>query len=79
MARRKDRTPRQREVAAFISETLRARMTELGISQYRMVRENDDFNLVTMQRLLHGVGPPSVDTLVPYLDTLGLELSITKK
>jgi DNA-binding phage protein len=79
MARRKDRTPRQREVAAFISETLRARMTELGISQYRMVRENDDFNLVTMQRLLHGVGSPSVDTLVPYLDTLGLELSITKK
>lgn len=63
----------------YAADVFRERLKELGMSKYRFVREFPVGNQGTLQRILDGVGSTNVQTMVYYLDCVGLELTIQKK
>lgn len=54
------------------------RLKEMGITKYALCRDNN-FSRSTCDRIVRGLRPVNVNTLIEYLDAVGLELTIKRK
>ena len=61
-----------------LTVTFTERLKELGITKYALCRDNN-FSRNTCDRIVRGLSPVNVNTLIEYLDAVGLELTIKKK
>lgn len=65
----------------YVAQTFKARMKELGMSQYRFCKENPNVvKRMTLTRILReDKGGCSFSTFVAYADLLGLEIKLVPK
>lgn len=72
---------RKKDNQAFLSQLtaiFNERLKEMGITKYALCRDNN-FNRSTCDSIVRGLRPVSVNTLIEYLDAVGLELTIKRK
>ena len=64
----------------YVASVFKARLKELGLSQYRFVNERTEYaNRPTLTRILRGDGSSSISTIAHYADMLGMEIIIRPK
>lgn len=67
------------KVTGYIAQALKDRCNELGLTRYRIIRDDPKFSIQSAQRLFSGKDSYNVNTLAEWLDKLGLEIRIVKK
>lgn len=63
----------------YVSEVMKKRLEELGMSRYRMINDAPSVNRPTLSRMLRGEGSTNISTLAHYCEQLGLEIIIKPK
>lgn len=61
-----------------LAEIFRNRLNELGITKYALCRDNN-FNRRTCDVIINAYRSVNIDTLLEYLDAVGLELKVVEK
>jgi hypothetical protein len=74
------KTKSDTKIQKYAAKVLRARIKELGLNNYRLVKENNRLiNLTTTTNIMSGKHAVSIQVLGRYLDILGLEMIIRPK
>lgn len=74
------KVPKNQYFQNYISETIRKRLEEFGLSQYRFLQDNKNTtNEVTLRNILKGNYSTNIHTIAHYCDLLGLEIVIRPK
>lgn len=78
MANRKK--PRPEEFLQYISDVVKTRLNQLGMTRYRFVKDNPDIAThPILDNIIHGSKAVNSKTLYDYMDRLGLEIIIQPK
>ncbi len=67
------------EYMNIIADGLNARLKELNLTIYSLIKHNVNYNFTTAYRIFRGEGSYNINTLCEFLDELGLTIKIVKK
>lgn len=62
-----------------VAKRYEQRLNELGLTKYAVCRDNPQINRPTLDRITSGKRSLTLNTLIEYLDVIGLELKIVAK
>lgn len=72
-------TDTNKDFPKYVGESVRKRLAELELSQYRFLQCFNGITHPTLTRILRGAGSTNISTLADICNELGLEITIKPK